>query len=183
MRARSQGQTCSHAARGTSPAPSPQLPTATKPALPTTSPSKDHCWCPHQTHETFNALNRPSGETDQNPKHLALYGTLGALKLFISFAFLPREDSTESQECWALVQLQSWVCLVHILLLHWPLNQGWNQSLQQESVTAPWWGCLGLGHRAYLGRIFVFKDTVSCFFCPYSHFLLPEKIQRSACSA
>lgn len=74
------------------------------------------------------------GKADPNLKSLVLHGTL---KLFVSFAILQKDDSSRSQESWALVHLQAWLCLVHILVLLWPLIQSWGMCLSQDSVIAP----------------------------------------------
>jgi hypothetical protein len=46
---------------------------------------------------------------------------------------------------------------------HWSLTPGQDQSLWQVCLTAPWWGCLGLKHWAYLGGYLCISGGVSLF--------------------
>lgn len=102
-------------------------------AVPAIQPPKASCWCPCQTDEiVFNTFKYPSGESWSKPPKPSL-----PLSLW-------DPEATPFPSCREMTQLgiqgaglwssSSPGCLVHMPVLHWPLHQGWDQSLEQDSL-------------------------------------------------
>lgn len=100
----------------------PRLPPAAAAALPTTQPLKAQRRCPRRTDETLHTCSCTHGESCPKPqKPSQTWGPWDPETL--SSAIWQRGDRARSHKGWALVP---------VLVSLWPLNQAWDQSLEQD---------------------------------------------------